>query len=85
VVFLSDDGKWNCTALVSPCQSSLDVGCGGSFACRDGTPLIEFGIVARCGYEAVDMAAFQRFEADALALQREALRTHHSYYAMDAR
>ena len=85
MVFLSDDSKRNCSARVLPRQSGLDVSCGRCFAGWDGTPLVEFGIVAGCGYQAVDVAVFQRFQADVLTLQSEVFRTHHFHYAMDAR
>jgi len=66
-VIHTDNGERHRSAGVPPGEGGVDVAGGLDLALRDGTPLVEGGIRCRGGYQAVDMAVVERFEADVAA------------------
>lgn len=72
----ADSSKRQCSASVSPSQSSIDVADDFGLALRHGTPLIERAINRRSGHQSVNVAVVKRFETNVLASQQNAFCFH---------
>src|SRR5258708_24866988 len=67
----TDNGERHCGVGVAPGEGSVDIGGGLGLALRNRTPLVKGRISCRSGYQALDVAGGERFEANARACQNK--------------